>query len=77
MASSDLIQQIDDVTHAITKNPASSGEDNKRLLASAKRLVKSLESDEEKAWNIIMSVGIAATYKTDLPREVTMPDNML
>ena len=67
MASSDLIQRIDDVTQAITKNPASSGEDNERLLASAKRLVKSLESDEEKAWKIIMSVGIAAAYETNPP----------
>ena len=66
MASSDLIQRIDDVTQAITKSPASSGEDNERLLASAKRLVKSLESDEEKAWRIIMSVGIAAAYETNL-----------
>ena len=67
MASSDLIQRIDDVTQVITKDPASSGEDNERLLASAKRLVKSLESDEEKAWKIIMSVGIAAAYGTNLP----------
>ena len=67
MASSDLIQQIDDVTHLITKDPASSGEDNERLLASAKRLVKSLESDEEKAWKIIMSVGMTAAYETNLP----------
>ena len=67
MASSDLIQQIDDVTRLITKDPASSGEDNERLLASAKRLVKSLESDEEKAWKIIMSVGIAAASETNLP----------
>ena len=67
MASSDLIQRIDDVTQVITKDPASSGEDNERLLASAKRLVKSLESDEEKAWKIIMSVGIAAAYETNLP----------
>lgn len=67
MASSDLIQQIDDATQSITTNPAFSSEDNERLLASAKRLVKSLESDEEKAWKIIMSVGIAAAYETNLP----------
>lgn len=67
MASSDLIQQIDDVTQSITTNPAFSSEDNERLLASAKRLVKSLESDEEKAWKIIMSVGLAAAYETNLP----------
>ena len=67
MASSDLIQRIDHVTQVITKDPASSGQDNERLLASAKRLVKSLESDEEKAWKIIMSVGIAAAYETNLP----------
>lgn len=67
MASSDLIQQIDDATQSITTNPAFSSEDNERLLASAKRLVKSLESDEEKAWKIIMSVGIAAAFETNLP----------
>lgn len=67
MASSDLIQRIDDVTQVITKDAASSGQDNERLLASAKRLVKSLESDEEKAWKIIMSVRIAAAYETNPP----------
>ena len=67
MASSDLIQRIDDVTQVIIQNPASSGQDNERLLASAKRLVKSLESDEEKAWKIIMSVGKEAAYETNLP----------
>ena len=67
MASSDLIQKIDDVTHAITQGPTPSGEDKERLCASAKRLVKTLESDEEKAWKIIMSVGIVAAYKTYHP----------
>ncbi len=58
MLSSDLIQNIDNATQIIKEDPTFSGQDHEKLLASAKRLVSTLESNEEKAWKIIMGVRL-------------------
>ena len=57
MGPGDLIQDIDRATHIIEQDQITSKEERARLLASARRLVSSLESTEDEAWRIIMGVS--------------------
>ena len=59
MAPGDLIQDIDRATHIIEQEIISK-EERASLLASARRLVSSLESTEDEAWRIIMGVSYVA-----------------
>lgn len=58
MASSHLIKDIDAATQILQHSPPSQGQENARLLASAKRLVASLESEEDQAWRIVVAVSL-------------------
>lgn len=59
MASPELIQSIDRATQSIQEGftPRWSDSENEKLLASANRLVASLERTEDRAWRIITAVG--------------------
>ena len=57
MASNDLIRDIDRATQIIEQDQITSKEERAKLLASAQRLVSSLESTEDEAWRIMMGVS--------------------
>ena len=57
MAPTELIQDIDRATQIVEQDQITSKDERAKLLASARRLVSSLESTEDEAWRIMMGVS--------------------
>lgn len=64
MATFELIQNINRASQSIQESstPPWSDAEHVKLLASAKRLVASLERPEDRAWRIITAVSSTSDY---------------